>query len=288
MMNPNAISPLISAHDLSEILSDEDVVVFDCRFSLTDLESGRREYDQGHIRGAHYAHLDNDLSGPIEDGSAGRHPLPDRESFASFLADHGVSNSSMVISYDNSGGAFASRLWWMMHWMGHESACVLNGGWQAWQQLDISTSPADFQKSHEGVSPPRPSFQWANNPPLETDASELLSDEVILIDSRSAERYEGKNEPIDPVAGHIPGAFNRPWMENLDDDQHFLAAENLKRRFESLGDQKKTLVFYCGSGVTACHNALATQVAGLPMPKLYAPSWSGWISDPTRAVETSK
>ncbi len=274
------VLPVISAENLKAILNDEHLVVFDCRFSLASPESGMTEYETAHIPSSRYLHLDRDLSGPMGNGEFGRHPLPDSDHFASSMASKGVDNDSLVVAYDDSGGAFASRLWWMMNWLGHDAVSVLDGGWRSWLAAkgEIQSSISPREKS---------TFTRNENTTLLASASELLDRDVNLIDSRLAKRYAGEAEPIDPVAGHIPGAVNRPWMENLDEDGKFLSPRQLRTRFADLDSTDRT-IFYCGSGVTACHNILATQIAGLPMPQLYAPSWSGWISDKTRPVERTE
>ena len=274
------VYPIISAANLKAILNDDHLVIFDCRFSLSSPESGMAEYETAHIPSSRYLHLDRDLSDPMGNPEFGRHPLPDPTHFASSMASKGVDDDSLVVVYDDSGGAFASRLWWMMKWLGHEAVSVLDGGWRGWLAAKgaVQTSISPVEKS---------TFARKENTALLARATELLDQDVNLIDSRSAERYSGEAEPIDPVAGHIPGAVNRPWMENLDEDGKFLSPQKLRARFADLDLADRT-IFYCGSGVTACHNILATQIAGLPMPQLYAPSWSGWISDETRPVERAE
>jgi len=274
------VFPVISAIDLKAILNDDHLVIVDCRFSLASPESGMTEYETSHIPSSRYLHLGQDLSGPAGDGKSGRHPLPDPDHFASLIASIGVDNDSLVVAYDDSGGAFASRLWWMMKWLGHEAVSVLDGGWRAWLATEGAVQ-SSISPHEKGI------FTRKENALLLASATDLLDQGVNLIDSRSAERYAGEAEPIDPVAGHIPGAVNRPWMQNLDEEGKFLSPKLLLERFTDL-DQADQTIFYCGSGVTACHNILATQIAGLPMPQLYAPSWSGWISDETREVERSE
>ncbi len=274
------VLPVISAKNLKAILNDDHLVVFDCRFSLASPKSGMIEYETAHIPSSRYLHLDRDLSGPAGNGEFGRHPLPDRDHFASSMASKGVDNDSLVVAYDDSGGAFASRLWWIMKWLGHDAVTVLDGGWRAWLRAkgEVQSSVSPHERSN---------FAPEENTALLASASELLDPDVNLIDSRAAERYAGEAEPIDPVAGHIPGAVNRPWMENLDENGNFLSPQQLRARFADLASADRT-IFYCGSGVTACNNILATQIAGLPMPQLYAPSWSGWINDEARPIERAE
>ncbi|HSH41935.1 MAG TPA: sulfurtransferase [Arenicellales bacterium] len=275
---------LVSVETLKSQLADPRWVVFDCRSALEDPEWGPAEYRASHIPGARYAHLDRDLSAPQTAG-AGRHPLPRPEDFIRWLGDNGVGRDSQVIAYDQGGGAFAARLWWMMRWVGHPAAAVLDGGWAAWQAAGGPES--------EDVPAPEPvnfagradDALWLTSEQLE---QALDAGGVTLVDARGAPRYRGETEPIDPVAGHVPGAVNLPFMGNLDDNGQFRDAESLRRRFEdALGDAAGARVVHmCGSGVTACHNLLAMEVAGLGESRLYAGSWSEWITDPRRPVAT--
>ncbi|MDE2996789.1 MAG: sulfurtransferase [Bacteroidota bacterium] len=276
------LSPLIEPDALKEILGDLDVRIVDCRFDLADPHLGHQAWLTSRIPGAFYAHLDDDLSSPVGDGTRGRHPLPSPSEIFDLLEGWGVSEEVLLVIYDDSGGAFASRLWWMTRWLGHEGVCVLNGGWSAWQRSGgivdtdepVPTAPASNSKREKTITLP-----WV------AEADDLHKPGVLLVDSRASERYEGRSEPIDPVAGHVPGAVNLPWMENLGPDGNFLSKERLLSRWEGLGDPISAIC-YCGSGVTACHNILAAAVAGLPIPRLYSPSWSGWISDPSRPIVT--
>ena len=271
---------LISPAGLGAIL--DDVVVFDCRFSLADAEEGRRLYDASHIPGAVYAHLDEDLSGFVVAGQTGRHPLPDADAFASFLARSGVSRDTQVVCYDDRGGAIAARLWWMMKWIGHDAAAVLDGGWPAWEGAGYPTTPLASLKAQGNIVA-------SAIPGLVVDSSEMADivqrNDHVIIDARAHERYAGTVEPIDPVAGHIPGARSLPFADNLE-QQTFLRPDALAKRFRAVvgnAESSETIV-YCGSGVTAAHNALAMVIAGLGMPRLYAGSWSEWITDPARGV----
>lgn len=252
------------------------LLVFDCRHDLFDLAAGRMAYQQGHLPGAYFLHLDEDLSGPIVPGETGRHPLPPKNDFIKRMIDYGLSPATHVVAYDDKGGGIAARLWWMLHWIGHDKVSVLNGGIQAWE---ASGYPLESQ-----VPPPqRPVKHYPQRSSKVTvydrdEVDELRTNAAFtLIDSRTSDRYRGEVEPIDPIAGHIPGAINLPWPENLVAGQ---VQENqaLHRRFATLKSKPEKTVFYCGSGVTACHNVLAYYLATNEMPALYPGSWSEWIT----------
>lgn len=280
-----SFTTLISASDLDRHLGREDWVLFDCRFSLQHPEGGRQAYASGHLPGAWYAHLDEDLSGPIIPGTTGRHPLPDADLFGTWLSERGVGEGVQVVAYDDGHGAIAARLWWMVRWLGHEAVAVLDGGWRAWAAAGypVSESPP--------LAHPRP-FIPHPDPTLLVDAAGVSQIREVqgytLLDARAAARYLGEHEPIDPVAGHIPGATSAPFMDNLDAEGRFLPPKVLKERFEGVlqGKPPGRAVCYCGSGVTAAHNILAMAHAGLAGAKLYAGSWSHWITDPSRPVAT--
>jgi len=272
---------IIEAEDLAEILRDSasrDCTVLDCRSQLGDPDWGRREYEKGHIKGALYAHLDSDLADPPN--AHGRHPLPSRARFQACIQAWGIRPDTQVVCYDDAGGAYAARAWWMMRWMGHSKVAVLNGGLTAWQgALDTGAPPAVAVSDY---SPRAPLTQLIE---VEELQAQLQTDQPpILVDARARPRWAGEQEPIDPVAGHIPGAHCYPFQDNLGDDGKFRPAGELRTRFNAPG---ATVVCYCGSGVTAAHNILAMHIAGLPEPALYADSWSGWITDPNRPVETA-
>lgn len=279
-MNP---SPLISAADLMAHLDDPNWLVVDCRFSLADTERGRREYSRSHIPGAVYAHIDEDLSSPVVPGVTGRHPLPDPISLAVQLSNWGANSDTMIVAYDDAGGAHAARLWWLLGWLGHDLAAVLDGGWQAWQAAGYPETDTMPRRS-QGIFLPYPRSERIVNADF-VKANNHNSD-YIIADSRDPQRYAGLNETIDPVAGHIPGAVNVPYMANLQPDGRFQDPDALRQRFEKLLDGKdgEHTVFYCGSGVTACHNILAYAHAGLGQALLYPGSWSEWINDPERGV----
>ena len=250
------------------------VRLFDCRALLGDPEAGRRAYDEGHIPGALHADLDRDLAG--SPGSGGRHPLPDRFALAERFAAWGVNAGDQMVFYDDAGGAFAARGWWLARWCGHEAAALLDGGLAAWTG----------ELTHRVDGPDRGDFTL--RPPLTqtVTAAEIVrgGDRYCLIDARTQRRFEGVEEPIDRVAGHIPGAKCRPFQENLDALGHFRDATALRERFAGLDNNP---VCYCGSGVTAAHNVLAMRLAGFDEPMLYPGSWSEWIADPSRPVATT-
>lgn len=276
---------LINAQDLSKIINDSDTIIIDCRFNLNDTDAGRSAYAKAHLPKARYAHLDDDLSGKIIDGTTGRHPLPNIDEFSETLSNWGIDNSKQVVVYDDKGGAIASRLWWMLQWLGHSKVAILNGGVQAWEANG-------FQLTNQITSPTPSTF--VPNPQSNMLVDAILVENAIetnshtILDARAAERYRGEHEPIDPVAGHIPTAISMPFMENWTDEKLMLQKNVLHQRFEGLVQEKgihKTIV-YCGSGVTACHNILAIQHAGLGMAKLYAGSWSDWITDVDRPLRS--
>jgi thiosulfate/3-mercaptopyruvate sulfurtransferase len=277
---------LIPPTDLAARLSDPDWVVVDCRFSLADTDRGQRDYLQAHIPGAVYAHLDEDLCGPIEPGETGRHPLPAVPDFVETLSGWGIDSSVQVVAYDDAGGALAAaRLWWMLRWLGHTASAVLDGGWQAWQASNL---PVQAGSEHRAARSFTPKLQ----PDLLASADEveaIMNDpHFCLLDARTADRYRGENEIIDPVAGHIPGAISAPYPQNLDEDGRFQPARVLRARYRSLlGDTPpERTIFYCGSGVTAAHNILALAHAGLGEVRLYNGSWSEWITYPGHPVAT--
>lgn len=278
---------LISTADLAARLGKPGLVLIDCRFSLSDTEAGRRAYREGHIPGALYAHLDEDLCAPVIPGKTGRHPLPSVEEAAAVFSRWGIGPGVQVVGYDDMSGAMAARLWWMLRWLGHDAAAVLDGGWQAWLGAGLPVDTAAPQ--------PRPAeFTPRPRPELLIDADGV--DEIRklpayrLVDSRDPIRYRGEEEPIDPVAGHIPGALNFPHNLNVDESGRWLSPEALRRQFrEALGDTDAgRTAFYCGSGVTACRNVLAYKQAGLGDALLYPGSWSEWITNPQREVASGE
>ncbi len=273
---------IISVTELQNHLDDPAWVLVDCRFSLQDLQRGRRDYLSAHIPGAVYADLNADLSSTPIQGQTGRHPLPSPAAAAAVFSAWGIGPGVQVVAYDDAGGALAAvRLWWLLRWLGHDAAAVLDGGWQAWQRAG--------QPTRAGLeNPPARIFTPQIQPALAVSAAEVdalrLDPAYRLCDSRAAERYRGQNETIDPVAGHIPGAISTPYAENLNPDGAFRSPAELRQRFEAIlsGVPASQAVFYCGSGVTAIHNILALEVAGLGQARLFPGSWSEWITDPNR------
>lgn len=274
---------LISTADLSQRLHDPGWIVFDCRHNLSDPEAGHRAYLEGHIPEAHFLHLDRDLSGPAT-GRNGRHPLPDPERFAARLAGLGLGPETQAVAYDDAGGIFASRLWWMLRWLGHARAAVLDGGLQKWIREEHPVTHA-LPVTRPGSFRPR----VRGNPVRASDLLPRLgSPELLILDARSPERFRGIGETLDPVGGHIPGAVNRFFRDNLDRSGTFKPPEALREAYLSLlGDRGPgAVVHQCGSGVTACHNLLAMEVAGLSGSHLYPGSWSEWCADPARPIAT--
>lgn len=274
---------LVQPDAVEAALQDEGVVVIDCRFSLADPNAGGRAYLEAHLPGARYAHLDHDLSGPHVAG-AGRHPWPDTPAFAGKLSAWGVTSATQVVAYDGGDGAFAARLWCLLRTLGHRAVAVLDGGWQRWVQEGrrMDSDAPTVAPMHYGAA----IFDDA----LLFDATRVqrhLDDDGLLLDARAAERFRGEVEPIDRIAGHVPGAFNRPYSDNLEGGR-FKDAAILRREFGALLDGRPAseVAVMCGSGVTACHHLLAMAHAGLPGAKLFTGSWSGWIEDPTRPVAT--
>lgn len=262
---------------------DPTLVVLDCRHELSRPEWSDRAYAEGHIPTALQAHLDRDLSGPIT-AQSGRHPLPDVTKFAQTLGRWGIDSTVQVVTYDQGNGAYAARAWWLLRWLGHMQVAVLDGGFAAWQEagLPIAHEPSAPRAARTFV----PSV--ATDRMLSTaEVQQALGRKTIaLVDARGADRFAGENETIDPVAGHVPGATNRPFAKNVDARGRFLPAAELRRQWtEALaGRDAREVVAMCGSGVTACHNLLALELAGLPGARLYAGSWSEWIRDPARPI----
>ena len=275
---------LISTAELTQHLTDPDWAIIDCRFSLADPERGHRDYAQAHIAGAIYAHLNDDLAGPIIPGVTGRHPLPAIDFAVDKFSEWGISDRVQVVAYDDAGGAFAARLWWMLNWLGHAAVAVLDGGWPKWLSEGHETREGmAIRSSRHFVPRPRPELLSTT----EEIESKMQNAECKLFDSRSAERYRGENETIDPIAGHIPGAISAPYPDNLNPDGTLRPTEELRLRFATLlrGTPADHATFYCGSGVTAAQNILALKHVGLGDATLYAGSWSEWITNPQRPIE---
>jgi thiosulfate/3-mercaptopyruvate sulfurtransferase len=273
---------LIEPIELYNCLGHADWSIVDCRFDLLQPEAGRRIYQQAHIPGAHYAHLDEDLSSTVT-SETGRHPLPDVQKMSARFGEWGIGNSTQVVAYDNANGAFAARLWWLLRWLGHRRVAVLNGGLQAWFAAGYPTDSQPAAPARVEFKPLPQNGVWLTTAQVQ---EKLAAGEIKLIDARAADRFAGRNETIDPVAGHIPGARNHPFMSDLDGRQRFKSAQDLRESWlkEAGGDDASNVVCMCGSGVTACHNLLALEVAGLRGARLYAGSWSEWIRDPRRPI----
>ena len=273
---------LISSDSLAENLADPKWVIMDCRFVLAEPAAGERSYRQSHIPAACYAHLERDLSSPVRAGS-GRHPLPDREKLTAKLGAWGVSPASQVVVYDDNNGAIAARLWWLLRLLGHTNVALLDGCWGQWLKEGRPVT-TDMPQSRQSMFVARPPLaSWMSS--LEVQDA-LLHQAIQLLDARAPERFRGELEPIDKVAGHVPSAMNRPLQDNLAADGRFLPAGELRRQFIALVGHVAPgqVVHMCGSGVTACHNLLAMEHAGLNGSGLYAGSWSEWIRDPNRPV----
>ena len=274
-------SNMVSCADLASHVNDADWRVFDCRHQLSDVGYGEKAYAEGHVPGALFMHLDRDLSGPMS-GRNGRHPLPDTELLARKLGAAGVSRQTQVVAYDDAGGMVAGRLWWLLRWLGHERVALLDGGISQWVKEGLPLS-AEQPKSAPAV------FEIAGQEGV-VSAAEVLanidSKEFCVVDARAPDRFRGENETLDPVGGHIPGARNRFFKDNLDANGLFRPAAELRREFLGLldGVAPERVVMQCGSGVSACHNLLAMEIAGLHGARLYAGSWSEWCSDPARPV----
>lgn len=263
---------LISPQWLAEHLDDQNIIIIDCRFSLADPELGKKQYQESHIPGAFYLDLNQDLSKPIEK-HGGRHPLPNPNQFAQKLANIGVKyQETLVVAYDDSRFAFASRLWWLLTYLGHEKVAILDGGFSQWQKKYPVTNEVSNPKS--GFFAPQ--IQSKIVVDIETVKAKKDLPEIVLVDSRDSDRYLGKNEPIDPIAGHIPGAVNYPWKEVTDENSQAKVSEQVSR-WEELKNADEVIV-YCGSGVTACVNLWSLKMAGIHTGKLYAGSWSDWCS----------
>lgn len=264
-------------------LYEPELVIADCRFLLSDPQAGRNAYEQDHIPGAVYLDLEQQLSGPVT-SHGGRHPLPGTDELAAAIGKAGISRQSIVVAYDDQGGAFAARLWWLLRHLGHERVYVMEQGYSAWKGAGYPVTdnqpvrvPATYQ--------PEPKYEMLANMEDVREASQHGT--ALLIDSREPRRYQGLEEPIDAKAGHIPGAVNKFWKDSLDEQGNYLGADELKARFKE-ADPAQEIIVYCGSGVTACPNVLALKKAGFRNVKLYAGSWSDWISYEENPVATGE
>ena len=276
---------LISAQSLAGELGDSTLRVMDCRFNLQQPAAGRQAYEEAHIPGAAYAHLDDDLAGPVTPTS-GRHPLPAVAVIARFFGQVGIDASSRVVVYDDMSGAIAARAWWLLRWLGHRQVALLDGGFAAWQELGLPTeSGAAALESREFEAAPQPGLV-IETPEIVAAAAKPAA--LRLIDARDAVRFRGEQEPIDTVAGHVPGTVNLPFMESIGDDGRWKSAAGLREMWSDVLPDAAEAPFavMCGSGVTACHLVLSSLIAGLPEPRVYIGSWSEWIRDPGRTVAT--
>ena len=277
---------IISEKELKNNISNNDFIIFDTRCDIKDSGYGIDSYTEGHIENSIFVDVDTDLASEKLQGT-GRHPLPKIETFCDKLSHWGMDNNKQVVIYDDAGGAFAGRMWWMLRWLGHEDVAVLDGGLNSWVKNGnkLITSPTLFKKSYFEPT--------INNEMIATlrdveNAQHVLN--TILLDARSKERYEGISDPVDPIAGHVPGAISHPLGTNLDRTGKFKDKEELKHNFDKISHdlKEKEIISMCGSGITACHNILALEIAGIKNAKLYVGSWSEWITDPNRAVVTIK
>jgi thiosulfate/3-mercaptopyruvate sulfurtransferase len=279
---------LISASQLAELqTSGQPLMVFDCSFELMQPGAGEQQYLQAHLPGAVRADLDRHLSAAKtapDAASGGRHPLPSRETFAAWLSSIGFSNSMQAVVYDRQGANYCGRLWWLLKWLGHDAVAVLDGGLQAWQANGGATDTGSALKNPVSASNYTPAREASTLVATKTIANQLGRPTQTLIDARGAPRFKGEVEPLDPVAGHIPGALNRPFTQNFGADGKFKPAAELRAEFDALlaGRDPATVVHHCGSGVSAVPNIIAMEIAGLGRTALYAGSWSEWCSDPAR------
>lgn len=282
-VQPSALM-LVSSSELGSHLNDPTWIIFDCRHDLVDQVKGARLYAENHLTGAHFASVETALAGP-KNGHNGRHPLPAPNDFSAFLIAHGVNAESQIVAYDDAGGLYAARLWWLARWIGFKQVALLDGGWQKWTSEGRAvTAEIPVVPPQVAIAAPRvdTSLLWASGDVL----SRLNRSDSLLIDARAGERFRGEVEPIDPVAGHIPKAVNRFFKTNLNADLTLRPASELRREFAELmgGRAVENVGHSCGSGITACANIFAMEYAGLSGSKLYAGSWSEWVSDPARPI----
>ncbi len=277
---------IITTEDLFPHLNDPNWAIIDCRFVLTAIERGEQNYLRSHIPGAIYAHLERDLSNEIIPGVTGRHPWPTIDQASEFFSKIGVDENVQVVVYDDAGGALAAvRIWWMLRWLGHDAVAVLDGGWQEWVYNDLPVQSEIIPRQPRKFTPkPRPEMLVG----VESVNAMRINPAYRVFDARTVDRYHGQNEFIDPVAGHIPGAFNAPYLNNFAEDNKMKSVDELRKVYSNLIENipSQNIVFYCGSGVTSIHNALAMYHAGLGEARIYPGSWSEWITDPDRPVVT--
>ena len=272
---------IISASELFAQLDNPKWIIFDCRFNVTQPQWGREQYDTGHIPGAFYCDLDKDLSSPPTSDS-GRHPLPDAQTLGLKLAAWGVSDNSQVVVYDEAVGAVAARMWWTLRWLGHNAVAVLDGGLKQWNEAAYPLNTELPKTKPKGNFQPHPNDDlWVSTAEVERVGTDA---DTVLIDARSQARFRGEEEQVDPIGGHIPGALNRPLTDNMGSDGCFLSSQQLRDYYAPLC--REQVIHYCGSGVTACHNLLAMEVAGLGLQQLYVGSWSEWIRSKDRPLAT--
>ena len=276
-------SSLITPKIANEYLDDSNWRFLDCRFVLTEPEQKQAEFALSHLPGATYAHVNRDLAVPHIPGKTGRHPLPEKERLIKLFSTWGIDDSVQVVVYDDAGGAYAVRLWWMLRWLGHDAVAVMDGGWPRWVQEGRQVTAA-LTVSEPKIFKASPRNNWLVT--AEDIKADLHNYEVRILDARNSDRFQGINETLDPVAGHIPGAVSAPFVENLDEDGNWKSKSVLRLMYEKLlsGSPAEQAVSYCGSGITACHNILAMYHAGLGDSRLYCGSWSDWIADPKRPI----
>ena len=275
-------NPVISAEQLWSNMGEANLRIVDCRFELTRPDAGRNDYLRGHLPGAVYADLDKDLAAPVASGT-GRHPLPDPAELALMFGRLGISTDTKVVVYDDCSGALASRAWWLLRWLGHDRAAVLDGGIMRWQSLQLPVEQG-------GIVVATQDFIAAPRPELILETTEILAataESLLLIDARDPARFRGEVEPIDNVAGHIPGALNLPFTESLSSDGTWKSEHELRQLWQEVlaRNHETPCGVMCGSGVTACHLVISALRAGLPEPRLYVGSWSEWITDPGRPID---
>lgn len=278
-------STTVSIEELKNHLQDPDWAIIDCRFALADPGKGRKAYFQGHIPGAVYAHLNEDLSNPVIPGKTGRHPLPSIEKVVEKFSSWGIDNHVQVAAYDDYpiNGANAARLWWLLRWLGHKEIAVLDGGFEQWLKAGLPQTGGEEHRNARTFIPVPNGAMWVDGGEVE----KIRTDPAFrLFDSRSEDRFHGQNETIDPVAGHIPGAYSAPYLDNYDKAGFLLPPEQIRQRFTQLlnGVSMDKAVFYCGSGVTAAVNLFAVEYAGMSGARIYPGSWSEWITDPSRPI----
>lgn len=278
---------IVSVDWVKENLNQPGLHIVDCRYELADPRAGRMAYDEGHIPGAHFFDMKKDLSGPVQE-HGGRHPLPDIEQFVARLEQVGIDNQSTVVVYDDQAGGMASRLWWLLKYVGHDKVFLMDEGFSKWKAKGYPVTrevpgelPASARKSYTV------NLQQKMLASMEEVRNSLGKEGIVLIDAREEKRYLGVEEPIDPIAGHIPGAINHFWKDGLNEDGSWKSIEEQKRRFQDM-DPEAEIIVYCGSGISACPNVIALQEAGFTKVKLYAGSWSDWITYPDNPIAKKK